>query len=612
MIEQSVTQEEIIDSNETVENNLLIELKKTIDSKLEAAILCEAQENNPNYLSIIYANSKFYENFAISEFNLIGKSYDFLFSDIDLDYSSDEDLEYVRLIKAVKDSHPCSIVIDLSDHREQSSKARFKVTFDPAKYLGGEFSYPIFTFEKMEKVQQAENKDAGRSNFTLLKNLERTLRKERLLREIGYLIISDLSIRDIAQSISKALCEYLKADRCLIHDYQEGRTNFLIEYVNNYTKPIFKGSADAAGLRALTNYINFQNHFYEKHGEKDKKSFLTIVNDILSDQNFLSISDICEEYLIASQVAVTTTFNGKVNGGIYIHQSSQRVWLHDEVELIEMVADQFSIAVDRSSSIEKVMVANHALMEKTTQLKEALKEEQKIRKMQSEFVSLVSHEFKTPLQIIDSSRELLVRKLKNQNVVDESIDKSLDRIKNGIQRMSGLIHSTLNLAKMENGDSSIKLERQVFDFKKFILDIIEKNSNLATNKNIKIVTKISELPSDFNGDSKLLDHSFTNIISNAIKYSKENTVVKILAKANDNKIAIRVIDQGMGIPKEDLSSVGTKFFRAKNTLSVAGTGIGLYLTKHFVELHDGNVLIESEVDVGTSVTVTLPRVKITT
>ena len=71
---------------------------------------------------------------------------------------------------------------------------------------------------------------------------------------------------------------------------------------------------------------------------------------------------------------------------------------------------------------------------------------------------------------------------------------------------------------------------------------------------------------------------------------------------------LRITDQGIGIPKEDLSNIGQKFFRAKNTLSVAGTGIGLYLTKHFIELHGGDVLIESELNVGTSVTVTLPRV----
>jgi signal transduction histidine kinase len=272
-----------------------------------------------------------------------------------------------------------------------------------------------------------------------------------------------------------------------------------------------------------------------------------------------------------------------------------------------MVADQFSIAIDRSDSVSRAMIANHTLMEKASQLKEALRKEQEMRKMQNEFVALVSHEFKTPLQIIDSTRELLGRKLKSYNLADESIDKALERIKSGIQRMNGLIHSTLNLARMENAEGKITLQPEIFDLRKFISDIIEKNSNLALNKNIEVVVRIDELPTQFNGDPKLLDHSIVNIISNAIKYSRANSLVKIFAKANDKKVALRVIDQGIGIPKEDLQSVGQKFFRAKNTLSVAGTGIGLYLTKHFIELHGGEVLIESEIDVGTSVTVILPR-----
>jgi signal transduction histidine kinase len=130
---------------------------------------------------------------------------------------------------------------------------------------------------------------------------------------------------------------------------------------------------------------------------------------------------------------------------------------------------------------------------------------------------------------------------------------------------------------------------------------------LAINKQIKIITKIDELPTEFEGDPKLLDHSITNIISNAIKYSKNNTSVKIFSKSSGKKVALRVIDQGIGIPKEDLANIGQKFFRAKNTLAVAGTGIGVYLTKHFIELHEGKVLIESEVNVGTSVTITLPN-----
>jgi signal transduction histidine kinase len=605
MLEQDLI-EKIIEPAQ--EPEALTALKQSVEASLDAAMICESKKHNPNFFSVIFANKKFYETFELDEFELMGKNYDFLFADLDLDYYSEDQLEYVRLIKAVKAFDSCSIILMLSDIA--LGEVKYKITFIPSDFtdLAGH-RHAVFSFQKMEieeATKQREEKNSA--NLGLLKNLERTLYNERLLREVSYLIISDLPIDEIAQKIAKILGEHLKADRCLLHDYKNANTSFVTEYHNNYTQPMFKDVHDEEGLKILAKYINFQNHFYERYGDNDKNSSLVVVEDVAVDNNFNPIRDIFEKFSIASQIAVTTSFNGKVNGGIYIHQSDRKNWLTDEIELVEMIADQFSIAVDRSDSIERVMVANHSLIEKTSQLKEALENEQEMRKMQSEFVALVSHEFKTPLQIIDSTRELLTRKIKNHNIIDESIDKALERIKSGISRMNGLIHSTLNLARMENGENKIKVEYETFDLKKFIFDIIEKNSNLAMNKNIQILTSIDELPSDFYGDSKLLDHSITNIISNAVKYSKNDTTVRILAKANDKKVALRVIDQGMGIPKEDLANIGQKFFRAKNTLSVAGTGIGIYLTKHFVQLHGGDVTIDSEINVGTTVTVTLPRV----
>lgn len=581
------------------------ELKRLIESEPRAAIVCEARENNPNYFSIVFANQIFYENFGIKEFNLIGKSYDFLFEDLDLDYSSEDQIEYVRLVKSVKDFHESFVVISVLNHKEKFQRTRFKISFIPHLSLDGIGRHGVFTFEKVDDQTPAYLKSGDKKvSSMLLKNLERTLANERLLREVGGFIISDLEIREIAQNIANILCRHLRVDRCLIHDYRNSGTSFVVEHCDSNSLPML---GQDIGTQVLTDYLNFQNHFFQRFGDKAKKTSISIVEDVLGDWNFAKILPICEKFSIISQVAATTSFNAKVNGGIYLHQSSKRSWLSDEIELIETVAEQFSIAVDRSSSIERVMVTNHALIEKTTQLKETLEHEQEMRRMQNEFVALVSHEFKTPLQIIDGTREVLSRKMRARQIADETIDKSLDKIKSAIQRMNGLIMSTLNLAKMENEGGMMKPEMSNFDLRKFIFDIVERNSNLAANKSIEIVTKINDLPTSFMGDPKLLDHSFTNVISNAIKYSKNDTVVKILAKSNDKKIALRVIDQGIGIPKEDLADIGKKFFRAKNTLAVAGTGIGIYLTKHFVELHGGNVLIESEVDVGTSVTITLPR-----
>ncbi len=594
----------------TTNSEALADLKKIIDENKNPSFLCTTlKSDNPNYLAIMHANSAFCTVFESDAEDLIGRSYDFLFDNIDVNYSSEDQLEYIRLVKSIKDLHECSIVTKLTHrHEGELQNARFKINFTPfldkENRTANKKYYAIFTFEKLNN-DIVEDTIIKTQNQQLVKNLERALHSEKLLREISYLIISDQPVKDIAQAISKSLVQHLKVDRCVIHDYKNNQSSFIVEHCNPKAKPIIDGSKEA--LQEVNNYINFQNNFYKKLQNSQKNSDLFIADDIHLDHSFEPIHAFCNKFSITSQIAAITSFDDQINGGIYIHQSEKRTWTIDEIELIEMITDQLAIAIDRSNSIEKVMIANHNLLEKTLELKEAVKKEKALRKIQSEFVALVSHEFKTPLQIIDSTRELILRKLKSVQLPDDSFEKYLERIKSGIQRMNGLITSTLNLAKIEAGNTDIKVEKQNFDLHHLILDIIDKNSNLAANKGIKIVTKFCEANSQINGDQKLLDHCFTNIVSNAIKYSRDNTTVNIVTKCIPDKIAVRIIDHGIGIPADDLQNIGNKFFRAKNTLAVSGTGIGIYLTKYFIDLHKGNVFIKSKIDVGTSVTVVLPR-----
>lgn len=586
------------------------ELHDLIDGRLEASIICRDNKKIPNFLSVVYANNLFYLMFDIDENGAIGQNYDFLFSDIDLDNYSEDQAEYARLIKSVRDHQQCSVVLTTSIENIKYSNSKLHITYSPHIVKNEKFTrnYAIFSFIKIENVKKDDsNTLKTRANIVLLRSLERTLRNERTLREIANLIISDVQIDNLARTIAKILCEHLKCDRCLIHDFKSDNTTFVVEYCSSYSKKMISDEYSEKNIQDLQKYINFQNNFYQKFGTKNKKSSISLIRDVFNDENLRGINDICNEYSIASQVAITTTFNGVVNGGIYLHQSTKNSWIEDEINLIEIIAEQFSIALDRSNSIQKVMVANHALMEKTLQLKDSLKQEQEMRKMQNEFVALVSHEFKTPLQIIDGNRELITRKLKNANFEEESVFGYLEKVKSGIQRMNGLINSTLHLAKMENNDGKIKVEPQEINLFKLIEDIIEKNFNLAQQKNIQVHYKINELPTSYLTDPKLLDHAISNIISNAIKYSRSNSHVKIIGKILDDCIAIRVIDTGIGIPAKDLENIGKKFFRAGNSILVAGTGIGIYLTKHFIDLLAGKIIIESKENFGTVVTVILQK-----
>ena len=604
------------------ENNKINNLIKIINQSSDPAFLCSSDISNPNSFSIFHGNSKFIETFNLNANIVIGKEYDFLFKDIDIDSDSQDQIEYIRLIKAVRDFKTSEVVVNVNSHDKQGlSRWRCRVNFIPSEVVGN-VKYGIFIFEKLREVEAKESVESNEGS--LLKNLERMLRNERLLREIGYLLVTNLPIYEIAKHVAKILCDYLKVDRCLITDMNEQGENFIVEHSSSYVKPMVAGGIITNELlkklnkeyRPLRQYLDFQRNFHGKialnnnsKNTSNKTNFAIVVEDTSTDSNFLKISSLCEEFSIYAQASITTSINKEVNGCIYVHQSEVRSWIVSEIELLEMVAEQFSLAIDRAKFFEKLKITNQELVAKTEQLNQALEEEKKIRKMQNEFVTLISHEFKTPLQIIDSTRELIERKIKQMNLEEESITRYCERIKTGVTRMSNLINSSLNLAKLENNSQKFNIEKNFFNFHNFLQEIAEKNRHLAVNKNIKVELDITQCPQELYGDSKILDHVFTNITANAVKYSKDNSAIKIRAFLADEDVVVDVIDNGIGIPQEDLQNIGKKFFRASNTLAVSGTGIGLYLSKHFIEMHNGKIEVTSQINIGSTISIFLPNIK---
>ncbi|MDA0902289.1 MAG: GAF domain-containing sensor histidine kinase, partial [Proteobacteria bacterium] len=518
-------------------------LRQSVDKFARASFLCEVDQENIYNLKIIHCNQKFLDNFGFDKKRVLGNSYDFIFQKIDIDYNSDNQEQYSKLLRAVKNFQSVSVDIDIVDLDDDSKSDNYRVTFSPSDF-NDEDLYCFFTFEKLAKVKGSSTTSSKPT--ALIKNLERTLRNERTLRKVSDIIVSDTSISDIARSVAEILCKYFKVDRCILHDYNEGKTGFLIEYCDNFSKPMIPVDKKMSeeDLSIITRYINIQNQVLGDIMQPHERHNVTLASsEIMNDDRFRKIEDICSKFSISSQIAMVTTFDGKINGGIYLHQSSPRRWLMEEIELMEMIAEQFSIAIDRSYAIDKVMIANHQLLEKTLQLKKSLKEEKKIRKMQNEFVAMVSHEFKTPLQIIDSARELLVRKLRKIELPEESgIEKNLDKIKSGISRLNGLIQSTFNLSKIETDKNMVTADKKDFDIKLLIRELLEKNSSLAVDKNLQIESDLSKLPDLYNGDSKLLDHCFTNIITNAMKYSNKDSSIKILGDVKGSNIEIKVTD----------------------------------------------------------------------
>ncbi|WP_195989323.1 HAMP domain-containing sensor histidine kinase [Clostridium sp. D53t1_180928_C8] len=222
----------------------------------------------------------------------------------------------------------------------------------------------------------------------------------------------------------------------------------------------------------------------------------------------------------------------------------------------------------------------------------------RLENMRSEFVANVSHELKTPLTSIKGFSETL-------RYVDDSETKNkfLNIIDKEAERLTNLINDILILSNIENLH---KMENSNFSPKEVIENIIDIVRKQAEKSFIKI-----DFINDFNGEivgSKDKFHQLAlNLIENAIKYSKENGHVKIIITTNDGYFILKVVDDGIGIPKNDIPRIFERFYRVDKSRSTRGTGLGLAIVKHIVKLFNGDIIVNSKVGVGSTFTVKIKR-----
>ncbi len=243
-----------------------------------------------------------------------------------------------------------------------------------------------------------------------------------------------------------------------------------------------------------------------------------------------------------------------------------------------------------------------------TQLKQAeadirmaLAKERELSELRSGFVSLVSHEFRTPLTTIQSSTELL--EFYSNKLSDEKKQKHLTRIQTAVLRMTQLLDDVLTIGQVEAG--KLKFNPSPTDLVAFCRDIIESmHFSARPHHTLNFVTHGD--CTDAQIDEKLLGHIVTNLLSNAIKYSPKGCTIQFDLICNASEAVFRIQDTGIGIPTEDLEKLFDSFRRASNVGTIQGTGLGLAIVKNCVDLHRGTIAVESEIGVGTTFTVTLP------
>jgi len=244
--------------------------------------------------------------------------------------------------------------------------------------------------------------------------------------------------------------------------------------------------------------------------------------------------------------------------------------------------------------------ATTELKQRADELRTALAKEKELNELQRQFVSMASHEFRTPLAIIDSAAQRLLRR--SGNLTPEDTVKRVKKIRGAVGRMTQLMESTLDAARIEEG--KINIEIGECDLRYVVLEAAMHQIELTPDYNISCDLKA--LPEKIRGDQGAFAQVFSNLVSNAVKYSPEATDIYVRGWSEDEFAVVEVKDHGLGIDPDDLRNMFQRFFRAKTSAGIAGTGIGLNLVKTLVELHEGKITVESSKGEGSLFRVFLP------
>jgi PAS domain S-box-containing protein len=234
-------------------------------------------------------------------------------------------------------------------------------------------------------------------------------------------------------------------------------------------------------------------------------------------------------------------------------------------------------------------------------------QQKEIDKMKTELVSMVAHELRSPLTSISGFSELLLDK----DIPRDQAEEYANIILKESNRLSELINKFLDISRIESG--RIQPQKSDLDMGEIVQMVVGSNSYLANKKNMQVEVHIPSEPCRVWADSGMMEQVILNLFSNAVKYSPENTRIDIVVTPSEDQIAVKIKDQGYGIPQHAVKKIFEKFYRVSSSndpqRTAKGSGLGLALVKQIVDMHNGHIDIESVVDKGSVFTIYLPEIR---
>ena len=301
-----------------------------------------------------------------------------------------------------------------------------------------------------------------------------------------------------------------------------------------------------------------------------------------------------EEELFVIAFIVDITQRKKIENDILMQQK----------ELEKMTSDMRKLNTQLEAKVEErttiLKEALQKLEESQQELSEALDQEKQLSEIKSRFVSMASHEFRTPLSTVLSSASLLSKYTNTED--QDKRDRHIGKIKTSVKHLNDILEDFLSLGKLDEGKVDTNINE--FDLEEFIAETTEEIKGLL-KKGQKILYSHSGDTVVYT-DKKLLKNILINLLTNAIKFSDEGSPVEITSNTTGLVAEVTVSDKGIGIGAEEQEHLFSSFFRAKNAMNIQGTGLGLHIVKRYLDLLNGNVHLQSELNKGTTVTFQIP------
>ena len=315
------------------------------------------------------------------------------------------------------------------------------------------------------------------------------------------------------------------------------------------------------------------------------------------------------EFLVEISLSTFDTEEGRFAIAFIVDitvRKQQTDTLNETLNDLQMLSEKLT---NTNSELEKrvedrTLMLREAIFElenNKIEISAALEKEKELNDLKSRFVSMASHEFRTPLSTILSSVALISKY--NDLGTEEKRKKHIDRIKSSVTHLTEILNDLLSLSKLEEG--VLKANPSPFNIEEFSSEIVRDMQALSKEGQTIIYKHVGE-EKDVNLDVKFLKNIYINLLSNAIKFSSESNKIIVSTEILNSMFTLIVKDEGIGISKADQNKLFERFFRGENVTNIEGTGLGLNIVTKYIELMNGSINFESKINEGTMFTITLP------